>query len=117
MGRGGVGGSASLTISYPHSTFRPMGAIFEIHRRCTDCESTRAALRGVNTEVEKLQRDVANFRLDYENLYDKVRVNLSKVAKHNRERDRRDAEEQSTPPVDQMAQHRAELAQRKMGGR
>lgn len=47
-------------------------AFLEIHKRCQDCEKTRELLR-------EAMREVDSIRLDYQSLYEKVRVNLSKL--------------------------------------
>lgn len=81
-------------------------AFIEIKRRCQDCEKTRAALKDV-------QRDMADMRLDYQGLYEKVRVNLSKLAKRA---DNPPPEKQNGPePVeDPITQARTLLWQRKL---
>ena len=79
-------------------------AFIEIQRRCDDCEKTRAALAELRSEV---QRSL----LDYENLYDKVRTNLGKLAK----RARLDSEAPSNGDEgDPMAKYREALVTRKL---
>lgn len=52
-----------------------------IQKRCDDCETTRQMLLRVQEEVSAYRREVKESLLDYESLYDKVRVNLAKLAK------------------------------------
>lgn len=81
-------------------------ALIEIQRRCHDCESTRALLR-------EAKADLAQMRLDYESLYEKVRTNLSKLAKRARVASE-ESEEAPTPDLVEIG--RRALAQRKLGG-
>ena len=81
-------------------------ALIEIQRRCHDCESTRALLR-------EAKADLAQMRLDYESLYEKVRTNLSKLAK----RARVAADEEPPAPTPSLVEMgRQALASRKLGG-
>lgn len=48
-------------------------AFIEVKRRCQECGKTREALRELRAEVDSI-------RLDYHALYEKVRVNLAKLA-------------------------------------
>lgn len=87
-------------------------ALIEIHRRCTDCETTRAQLRALQDVHEATQRKIDNFQLDYTNLYDKVRTNLSKLAKR--------AEKLEQPPDepqngDDLDRYRRLLVEHKLG--
>jgi len=81
-------------------------ALIEIQRRCHDCESTRALLR-------EAKADLSQMRLDYESLYEKVRTNLSKLAKRARVA-AEEPEEAPTPDLVEMG--RRALALRKLGG-
>lgn len=78
-------------------------AIIQINRVCKECEKTRSALRDAMREVEQI-------RLDYHSLYEKVRVNLAKLAK------RADSDEQNGPlkASDPLEQARTLLLQRKL---
>ena len=79
-------------------------AFIEIQRRCDDCEKTRAELAVLRSEVQRAL-------LDYENLYDKVRTNLGKLAK----RAKLDQDESSNGTEgDPMAKYRAQLVERKL---
>jgi len=80
-------------------------ALIEIQRRCHDCESTRALLR-------EAKADLAQMRLDYESLYEKVRTNLSKLAKRARVASD-EVEEAPTPTLEELG--RRALASRKLG--
>ena len=80
-------------------------ALIEIQRRCHDCESTRALLR-------EAKADLAQMRLDYESLYEKVRTNLSKLAKRARVASE-EVEPVPTPTLVEMG--RRALASRKLG--
>jgi len=55
--------------------------LLTIQKRCNDCEATRSALRALSADVEQYRSELERFRLDFENLYDKVRTNLSKLAR------------------------------------
>lgn len=80
-------------------------AFIEFHRRCDECEKTRAALTALQSRVDR-------FELDYQNLYEKVRTNLAKLAK----RARLDEEARSEPEeTDPLAPFRARLIERKLG--
>jgi len=82
-------------------------AFIEIKRRCDDCESTRKALAEVHRELD-------TFRLDYQNLYEKVRINLGKLAKRARDAEKDEPEEEATDP---LAQYRSMiLARRRRAG-
>lgn len=78
-------------------------AFIEIKRVCKECEKTRAALSEAMREVDQI-------RLDYHNLYEKVRTNLAKLSK------RADEKDQNGPDIafDPMAQARTLLLQRKL---
>lgn len=89
-----------------------------IFGRRSHLETTAALERRVSElerGLEAARRDVSNFRLDYESLYEKVRTTLSKLRK-------RADSSQSDEPEDakgMMAAARAKLAERKlrrMGG-
>ena len=82
-----------------------MGLI-EISKRCDDCETSRALVREVRA-------DLGQMRLDYESLYDKVRVNLAKLSKRARAADP-EPEEVQTPDLVEIG--RRALALRKLGG-
>jgi glutaredoxin len=84
-------------------------ALIEIQKRCDDCEKTRRAL-------EDLRREVQNVMLDYNNLYEKVRTNLGKLAKRVRESEK-EPEGAETAPQDDLAQFRSALVARKLGRR
>jgi len=75
-------------------------ALINIRRACQECETTWRKL-------EEIQRELDNFRLDYQNLYEKVRTNLAKLAKRA-ERAEEDVEE------DPLARARAALIERKL---
>lgn len=80
-------------------------AFIEIKRQCDECEKTRAALTALQSRVDR-------FELDYQNLYEKVRTNLAKLAK----RARLDEEQRSDPEEgDPMAPYRKMLVERKLG--
>ena len=82
-------------------------AFIEIQRRCQDCETTRGLVRELRAEVKQSL-------LDYESLYDKVRTNLSKLAK----RAERPQEAQTgNGEGDPMAQYRELLARRVLNRR
>lgn len=55
-----------------------------ITRRCNDCDETRRLLKALQEDVEAYRREVKDSLLDYENLYDKVRTNLSKIARREK---------------------------------
>ena len=78
-------------------------SLIEIHRRCKECEKSNALLLEVRAEMDQI-------RLDYHNLYEKVRTNLAKLAK------RADKEDENGPDTDfdPLAKGRALLFQRKM---
>jgi hypothetical protein len=78
-------------------------SLIQIQRRCDDCEKTRALLREVKGEIDQI-------RLDYHSLYEKVRVNLSKLAKRADGKCPDEAPEASDP----LAQARTLLLQRKL---
>lgn len=78
-------------------------ALIQINRRCDDCEKTRALLKEAMREVESI-------RLDYHSLYEKVRINLSKLAK----RAEREEPESAPNGDDQLARARALLLERKL---
>jgi len=78
-------------------------AFLEIKRVCKECETTRA-------ELVSLRREVENFRLDYENLYEKVRSNLAKL----RKRAESLADEQTQHEAgDPLAQYRTLILERR----
>ena len=79
-------------------------SLIEIQRRCDDCETSRALVREVRAELGQM-------RLDYENLYEKVRTNLTKLA---RRVSRETSEEEEAPAPDPMQKARQELVSRKM---
>lgn len=79
-------------------------AFIEIQRRCQDCEKTRQML-------SDLQREVRGALLDYQNLYDKVRTNLGKLAKRQLEFEKTTAPEDG----DALQPYRAALVARKLG--
>jgi hypothetical protein len=64
--------------------------------------------RQVTEDLKAMERDIDNFRLDYQGLYEKARVQLAKLAK----RDQREGD--GDAPTDRMAQYRALLLQRKL---
>ena len=80
-------------------------ALIEIQKRCDDCETSRALLRDVKA-------DLGQMRLDYENLYDKVRTNLAKLSKRARVADE---EVEAPPPPTLVEIGRQALASRKLG--
>ena len=52
-----------------------------IQRKCHECETTRALIQELRNELATYRSEMDAFRLDYENLYDKVRTNLAKLAR------------------------------------
>lgn len=58
-------------------------AFLTITRRCKHCDDTRSELAALRQEVSDYRREVKESLLDYESLYDKVRVNLAKLAKRS----------------------------------
>lgn len=82
-------------------------ALIEIQRECKECEKTREALKGLSREVEAI-------RLDYLNLYEKVRTNLAKLAKRTDAANAAggDGDDSGT---DVLARARASLIERKLG--
>jgi len=78
-------------------------ALIEIKRVCKECEKTRAALAEAMREVDQI-------RLDYHNLYEKVRTNLAKLSK------RADQKDENGPDAsfDPLAHARTLLLQKKL---
>ncbi len=66
-------------------------------------------LRALREETRLLRREVADFRLDYEQLYEKVRNALAKFGR------RAKIDEDATPEPDPIAKARQELISRKLG--
>lgn len=66
-------------------------AFLTFQARCKDCDRTLSELKALREQVESYRREVKDSLLDYESLYDKVRVNLAKLAR------RENAEEVATP--------------------
>lgn len=86
-------------------------ALIEIKRRCEDCDRTRARMEELIGELKTLRHDVEVFRLDYQSLYEKVRFNLSKLAK----RAEAPSEPEPQPEVtDPLTEYRNALLARKM---
>ena len=75
-------------------------ALINIRRACQECETTWRKL-------DEVQRELDNFRLDYQNLYEKVRTNLAKLSKRA---------ERAAEPVDEdpLAAARRSLLERKL---
>ena len=82
-------------------------ALFHITRRCDDCEKTRE-------QIEALRREVRNALLDYENLYDKVRTNLGKLAKRQKASEMAQEERSNGDEGDPLARYRRALVERKL---
>lgn len=76
-------------------------ALINIRRRCEECETTWRKL-------DEVQRELDNFRLDYQNLYEKVRTNLAKLSKRAERAEK--AEEEGDP----VAEARRLLIARKL---
>ncbi len=55
----------------------------DLERRIRELETQLAATAGLAARVTELQREIDNFRLDYQSLYERVRVNLSKLRKRS----------------------------------
>jgi len=84
-------------------------ALINVSKRCDDCQKTREA-------IEELRSEVRRALLDYEDLYEKVRTNLGKLAK----RARMDSNEpsngdQGSKDSDPLARYREALVARKLG--
>ena len=79
-------------------------AFIEIQKRCQDCETSRSLVREARADLHQM-------RLDYENLYDKVRTNLAKLAKRVKAATE---EEEETPTLTPMELGRQALASRKL---
>ncbi len=80
----------------------------------TLCERVRVledeyetTLQQVRRDLVNMERDIDNFRLDYQGLYEKARVQLAKLAK----RDKTDGE---SAEADILAQARSQILQRKL---
>lgn len=86
--------------------------LFTIQRRCNDCEQTRDLVR-------ELRKDTDAALARYEELYQIVRRNLSKLAKQAREGCPDSEEAQNAPQIasDPMGQYRKALLQRKLARR
>lgn len=78
-------------------------AIIQINRVCKECEKTREALREAMREVDQI-------RLDYHNLYEKVRTNLAKLSKRADEKDQNGHDNAQDP----LANARTLLLERKL---
>lgn len=59
--------------------------LFTIQRRCQDCKATRALVRELREDIADYRSQVTRSLLDYETLYEKVRTNLSKMAKREKD--------------------------------
>jgi DNA repair exonuclease SbcCD ATPase subunit len=59
-------------------------------------------------EIEDMRRELQNFHLDYNNLYEKVRTNLAKLRK------RAETPPEEAPPADPLAEARNALITRKL---
>jgi hypothetical protein len=81
---------------------------YEINRRVDGLENQLSALALDQKKIADLERQVANFRLDYEGLYEKVRVNLAKLRK------RALSDEDNGPPPDPLAEARKLLIRKKL---
>ena len=85
--------------------------LLSVTRRCNQCEDTRELIRELRQEVSDYRREVKESLLDYNSLYDKVRVNLAKLAKRSSDSEKPDNGETNDP----IAQARLMLLQRKLG--
>lgn len=70
-------------------------------------EQYETTLQQVRRDLVNMGRDIDNFRLDYQGLYEKARVQLAKLAK----REKTDGE---SPEADLLAQARSQILQRKL---
>jgi len=86
--------------------------LLTIQRRCDDCETTRSLIRELREDVHQYRRELDEFKLDFENLYDKVRTNLGKLSKR--------IERPESPVTDEQTVQRGmtagEILKRRMRG-
>ncbi len=80
----------------------------EVERRIRALETQLAGTESLAAKVQELQREIDNFRLDYQSLYERVRVNLSKLRK------RSESDDGDGGVPDPLAEARKALVARKL---
>jgi predicted nucleic acid-binding Zn-ribbon protein len=84
--------------------------ISRLAERVRSLEDSRETLEDrVRSHLAEIDRDIANFRLDYEGLYEKAHRSLMKLSK-------RAQREDDAPAEPDLSRYRKMLAERKLGG-
>jgi phage shock protein A len=78
-----------------------------------ELDDLKAAIVKIQTELATTKKSVAEFELDYNMLYEKIRINLAKLAKRAKDADKSDS---LGSEVDPVTLARRALVAKKFGG-